>query len=174
MASPAARWRRDRAAGGDPASLISRMRWLDELGLHGLGVDLLHAGGGLFRRELGDLGEQRLGVLVAGPEPLEVEHPDPAEAADLDGGGRAHDAVHGGGHQGQLEAVGVDLPGDVHVLGVARAPRGHDRDVVEAVGLTPGLADADLDLATPVLPLVLLLGLQPNAQASAGREQASG
>ena len=53
---------------------------------------------------VGDLLEQRLGILVAGPQALEVEDADAAEAADLDGGGRADDAVHGRGHQRQVEA----------------------------------------------------------------------
>src|SRR5205085_7817213 len=47
-------------------------------------------------------------------------------------------------HQRQLELVRPELPGDVDVVGVARAPRGHDRDVVEAVGPTRLLTAANL------------------------------
>ena len=65
----------------------------DEVGLHRLAVELLHPAGGLLGREPGDLLEHRLGVGVAGPEPLEVEHAEAAEAAQLGGGGRGHDAV---------------------------------------------------------------------------------
>ena len=50
-------------------------------------------------------------------------------------------------HQRQLEAEGVDLPGDVDVLGVAGAPARDDGDVVEPVGPPARLADADLDLS---------------------------
>src|SRR5207248_8970686 len=98
-----------------------------------LGVDLLHAAGGLVGRQLRDLVEETVGVFVAGPQSFEVEDADTAELADLDGGGRAHDAVHGRGHQGQLETERVDLPGDVDVFGVARTPARDDGDVVEAV-----------------------------------------
>ena len=41
----------------------------------------------------------------------------------------------------------VDLPGDVDVLGVARAAARHDGDVVEAVGPASGLAQPDLDVS---------------------------
>ena len=95
---------------------------------------------------LRDLLEERLGVLVAGPEALEVQHAGAAEAADLDGGGRRDDAVHGAGEQGQLEVEALDLPGDVDVLGVAGAPARHDGDVVEPVGPPSGLAQPDLEL----------------------------
>ena len=97
--------------------------------------------------ELGDLLEERLGVLVAGPQAFEVEHADAAEAADLDGGRRADHAVHGRGQQRQVELEGVDLPGDVDVLGVAGPPARDDGDVVEPVGPPTRLADADLDLS---------------------------
>ena len=58
----------------------------DELGLDVLGVDLLHPRGRLDRFEADDLLEQRLRVLVAGPQPLEVEDRQAAELAERDGG----------------------------------------------------------------------------------------
>ena len=140
---------RERGARRDAGVLDLADALGDQLGLDGLGVDLLHPSGGLVVVELGDLLEQRLGVLVAGPETLEVEDTDPAEPADLDGGGRADHRVHGRGHQRQLEAEGVDLPGDVDVLGVTGATAGHDGDVVEPVGPPRRLADPDLDLSHP-------------------------
>jgi hypothetical protein len=116
-------------------------------------VDLLHPQRRLLRRELGDLLEEGLGVLVAGPQPFEVEDGEPAEAADLDGGRRRDDAVHRRGQQRQPEVEGVELPGDVDVLGVSRPPAGDDGDVVEPVGPSPGLADPDLDFHFAPLPL---------------------
>ena len=53
---------------------------------------------------------------------------------------------------GQLEPVGVDLPGDVDVLGVPGPPARDDGDVVEPVGPAPRLEDADLDLCHLVRP----------------------
>ena len=61
-------------------------------------------------------------VLVAGPEALEVEHAETAEPADGDRRRRRHHRVHRRGEHRELEAVGVDLPGDRDLLGVAGAP----------------------------------------------------
>ena len=66
---------------------------------------------------------------------------------------RRDDAVHGRGEQRQLEQVRPELPADVDVLGVARAPARHDRDVVEAVGAPGLLAPPDLDLHRAIPPL---------------------
>src|SRR5438270_489620 len=89
--------------------------------------------------------EHALGIVVSGPQTLEIQDGHTTELPDLDRRGRADDAVHGGRHQRQVEAVGVDLPGDVDVLGVARAPAGDDGDVVEAVRPPTRFADPDLD-----------------------------
>ena len=69
-----------------PAARISASRSRDELGLDRLGVQLLHARGRAASLEAADLGEHRLGVVVAGPEALEVEHAEAAELADHDRG----------------------------------------------------------------------------------------
>ena len=95
LANCSVRCGRDRRARRDAGLLDLADALADQLGLDRLGVDLLHPRRGLVGVELGDLLEQRLGVLVAGPQALEVEHADAAEPADLDGGGRADDAVHG-------------------------------------------------------------------------------
>ncbi len=118
----------------------------DELGDDRLGVDLLHAPGDVAPVELRDLLEERLGVLVAGPQTLEVEDADAAELAQADRGGRAHHRVHRCGEHRGVDVVRVDLPADRDVLRVACAPGGHDGDVVEGVGPPPPLAPADLDL----------------------------
>src|SRR4029450_6602553 len=66
-------------------------------------------------------------------------------------GGRRHDAVHRGGEQRKLEPGGPERPRDVHVVGVACAPGGHDRDVIEAVRATALLAPADLNFHWAIL-----------------------
>ena len=58
---------------------------------------------------------------------------------------RADDAIHRRGQQRELEAVRAQRPGDVDVVGIARPPRRHDRDVVEPVGPSSLLAATDLD-----------------------------
>ena len=108
-------------------------------------VDLLHSGCRALLRQLGDLVELALGVLVPREDPLEVEHPEAAELAELDRGLRRDDPVHRRGQQRQLEQVRAELPPDVDVLRVAGPPRRNDRDVVEPVGLARLLAEPDLD-----------------------------
>ena len=127
---------RGQRARGDRAGRLDLLHPLcDQLRLHRLAVDLLHQRRRLLRRRRGDLAELRLGVLVAAPDALEVEHPETTEAAELGRGRRADDAVHRRGEQRQLEAVGPQGPGDVDVVGVARASRGHDRDLVENIDI---------------------------------------
>src|SRR5581483_268434 len=133
---------RDHAGGADLADAFG-----DQLELDRLAVDLLHAPGRLVGGQLGDLVEQWLGVLVAGPQTFEVEHADPAELADLDRRRGRHHPVHRRGHERQVEAERVDLPRDVDVFGVASSAARDDRDVVESVRPSTGLADADLDLS---------------------------
>ena len=77
-----------------PAARISRSRWVMRSARTGAAVELLHPGGGDGAVEPGDLREQGLGVLVAGPQALEVEHADAAHLAERDRGRGAHDGVH--------------------------------------------------------------------------------
>ena len=106
-------------------------------------------------------------VVVAGPQALEVEHAETAEPAEGDRRRRRHHRVHRGGQDRRVEPVGVDLPRGADRLGVAGAPRGHDRDVVEGVGATGALGAADLDLGHTVQPIGRahpgLPGSQPRA-----------
>ena len=87
-----------------------------ELGLDRLGVQLLHPPGRRGLLERGDLGEQRLGVVVPGPDALEVEHAEPAELAEHDRRPRAHDRVHRRPQHRDGELEGVDRPRGRHVL----------------------------------------------------------
>ena len=77
----------------------------DELRANRLGVDLLHPGRGVGRVELGDLVQEWLGVVVAGPEPLEVQDRQPAEATERDGGRRRHHRVHRRPHDRDVEVI---------------------------------------------------------------------
>ncbi len=60
----------------------------DEVVADRCGVHLLHPARDLLVRQLGELGEQRLGVVVPCPEALEVEYAEAAEAAHRDRGRR--------------------------------------------------------------------------------------
>ena len=147
-----------RCGDSEPADGDARVAHLveprgDQLGPDRLGVDLLHPAGGVAAPQAGDLLEQVGRVVVPRPEALEVEHAETAEPAEGDRGGRRHHRVHRGGQHRQVEPVGVDLPGGADLLGVAGAPRGHDRDVVEGVGATGALGSADLDLSHTVQPI---------------------
>ena len=81
--APSVRWGVHGHGHGVPGGLELADALLDEVGLHRLGVDLLHPAGGLVGGEAGDLLEQRLGVGVAGPQALEVQHAEAAEAPEL-------------------------------------------------------------------------------------------
>ena len=81
--------RRERRARRDARVLDLADALADQLVLDRLGVDLLHAARRLLGRQLGDLLEERLGILVARPEAFEVQAREAAELADLDRGARA-------------------------------------------------------------------------------------
>ena len=117
----------------------------DQLLLDRLQVDLLHLPGRFLAVERRDPLELGVGVLVPRPDALQVQDREPAELADDAGGLGRHDAVHRGGQQRQLEPVRAERPGDVDVVGIARAARGDDGDVVESVSAARLLAAADLN-----------------------------
>ena len=126
----------------------------DQLWLDGLAVDLLHLARGEILRQLRDPLELLLSVLVAGEDALEVEDREAAQIADDAGGLGRDDAVHRRGQHRQLELVRAELPGDVDVVGVARAPRRNDRDVVESICAAAFLAAPDLYLHRCILAFV--------------------
>ena len=108
----------DRPLGPDPArGADPRLGDLGDAGSHQLGLDrpgveLADTVGRGVQRHRAQLGQLGGGVFAAGPHALEIEHPDPAELAHLHRGGRAGDTVGEGRQHGDVEAVGVDLPGD--------------------------------------------------------------
>ena len=118
----------------------------DEFGLDRLGVQVLHPHRRLLGRQRGDLGEQGLGVLVARPQPLEVEGAEAAELAEHDRRGRAHDRVHRRADHRGVEREGVDRPHRRDVFGIAGASRWHDGDVVERVCATRALGPTEFDV----------------------------
>jgi hypothetical protein len=67
-------------------------------------VDRLHLARGLLLGELRDAREDLVGVLVARPDPLEVQDRQAAELADDAGRLGRHDAIHGRGHEREIEA----------------------------------------------------------------------
>ena len=52
---------------------------------------------------------------------------------------------------GSSNRYGPERPRDVDVIGVARAARGDDRDVIEAIGAARLLASADLNFHDGIL-----------------------
>ena len=144
--------RRQRRRDDDLLLLDLRDPLRDQLGLDRLRVDLLHLARRDLLRQRRDPLQLLIRVLVAREDALEVQHREAAEAADDAGGLRRDDAVHRRREQRQLELVRAELPRDVDVIGIARAPRGHDRDVVEAVRLAGLLPATDLDLHQRIMP----------------------
>ena len=64
-------------------------------------------------------------------------NPDSPQEPDLYGRRRADDSVHRRCHERKIEAEGINLPGDIDVLGVPGTPARDYCDVIEAVGLSP-------------------------------------
>ena len=73
--------RRERGARGHARRLDLLDAGADQLLLDRLGVDLLQAAGGLVGLQRRDLLEERVGILVAGPQALEVEAGEAAQLA---------------------------------------------------------------------------------------------
>jgi len=61
--------------------------------------------------------KEGFGILVTGPQPLEVEHSDPAQASQLDGRVGLTTPSMAEPISGISKRLGVDLPGDIDVLG---------------------------------------------------------
>jgi hypothetical protein len=107
----------------------------DQLRLHRLAVDVLQQGErrSPVARGVTELAEDRLRVLVTGPQALGIEDAEPAGPADGDGGRRADHGVRRAGDQRDAEAEGVDLPGGRDVVDVPGAPGRDDRDLVQVI-----------------------------------------
>ena len=127
----------------------------DQFRLNRLGVNLLHAGGcggGVRLGQLNNLVEQRLRVLVAGPQALEVQHAQATQLTQRNGGRRGHDRVHGRTNDGGVELEGVNLPGGVDVAAVAGTAGRHQRHIVQGVGGAGFLGEANLNFRHGVNP----------------------
>ena len=111
-----------------------------QLGRHRLAVEPLQAGRGRVER-----GQLLVGVGVARPQPLAVEHGQAAEALDLDRGRRRDHRVRRRDHQRDVEGQRVDLPAGRHHLGAAGAPAGHEGELVQVVTPAHAASQADLD-----------------------------
>ena len=138
--------RRQRARDRDALRLDLLDPLGDQLGLDRLPVDLLEAPGGLGGRHRRDALQLGVGLLVAGLDALEVEDRQAADLADDPRRAGVDHAVHRRRQERQLERVPVELPREIDVLGIARPPARHDRDLVQPVRPPPLLAPPDLDL----------------------------
>ena len=127
----------------------------DQFRLNRLGVNLLHAGGCGGRVRLGQLDnlvKQRLRVLVAGPQALEVQHAQATQLTQCNGSRRGHDRVHGRTNDGGVELESVNLPGGVDVAAVAGTTGRHQRHIVQGVGGAGVLREANLNFRHGVNP----------------------
>ena len=119
----------------------------DEFGDDRGRVDLLEATSRPPAFQFGYLAELRRGILVSGPQPLQVQDPDAAQPADGDGRLRRAHGVHRRGEHRDVEVVGVELPRGRDFVGIPGSPARHHRDVVQCVGAPRPLAPSDLDFA---------------------------
>ena len=91
-----------------------------------------------------DLAEGGVEVLRTTPQALCVDDGQPAGLAKLDSELRADHGVGRVRHDREVELIGIDAPGGVHVPGGTRAPRRHDVDLVESEDLACGATAADV------------------------------
>ena len=128
------------------------MQTLDnELRLDRLGVDLLNALSRAFSRQLGDLVEQRLRIVVTGPQTFEVEHTERTHLAHGDGGGRAGHRIHRRTDDRHIKFIGVNLPRGRHILRITSTTGGNDGNVVQRVCQTALLTQTDFNFLRHVL-----------------------
>ena len=118
----------------------------DELWLDRLRIQLLHTNSGLIGGKTTNLFENRLGVFVAGPEALEVEHSETAELAHRNSCCRRDHGVHGSGNHGNVEGVGVNCPAHRDVARVARTARRHNSDVIKGVHAASAFGTANFEI----------------------------
>ena len=91
----------------------------DELGLNGFLIELLKRGGGVSWRQGAQVPVHRVGVVVPGPQPLEVENTESSKLSHLNGCFRRHHRIHWGSDYRDLEGKRVNRPLQRHILGVA-------------------------------------------------------
>jgi hypothetical protein len=118
----------------------------DEFKLDGLGIHLLHASRCLVIVEFTNLIKQWGWVFVTRPQAFQVEDTNATHLAEGNGGCWGNHTIHGRRHEGKFKLVGIDLPRDVNIFGVAGATGWNNGDVVKAIGLSARLKDADLYL----------------------------
>src|SRR6185436_12302071 len=124
-----------------PALLDLGDALVDQLFLDRLAVDALNDLRRLLEAGGGDAIEHGVRIFIAGEDPLEVDDREPPEPPHLDGEGGTHDAIHGGGDDGDVESAAAELPRDVHFVGIDGQRSRDESDIVETVR-RPGLAPA--------------------------------
>ena len=100
----------------------------------GSAVDLLEELGHLLLGRGDDVFQHRIGVVVAGVEALAVEHRQAAHLVHPGGEAGRDRAVHGRGHNGNLELQVADGHLGGSELGVDGHLPGNDGNFVETVG----------------------------------------
>jgi hypothetical protein len=118
----------------------------DELLFYGLLVELLQDARGLVLGQARYLLEDRLRVLVAGLQALQVQHREPAELSDDDRRAGVYGGVQGARQTREVQVQVPEAPGDVYVLRVPGPPARHYGDLVEPVGPPRRLSLPDLNV----------------------------
>ena len=122
--------------GGDGAARLHLLDALcDEVVANWLLEGRLEDGRSLVPVDRGDLVEDGAGIVVAGPDALEVEDAEATRLVHEQGEVGVNNRVHGGGDEGEPEVIGADVQADLDELGVDRDLAGNDGDIVEPVGV---------------------------------------
>ena len=95
-----------------------------------------------------DLGNDGIQVRMPAPHAFRVDHAQPALPVHFHHKLRARQGVGRVRHEGNVEAVGVNIPRGIHVFGGTSAARRDDGNLVEGVGAAGLAADAEFDVVT--------------------------
>ena len=136
--------RRESASYRNPRITNLTQTFTKQLHLDRFRVNLLQPGRGILFIQVRNLLEEGLRILVSGPQALKIENAEAAQLAECNRRRRGSDRVHGGRQYGNVEMVGVQLPGGLHLLDIAGTARCDNSDIVEGVRSSGSFASSYL------------------------------
>ena len=125
----------------------------DQLWLDWLRINPLQSAGRLIIRQRRDFCVCLRGVVIPGPQTLEVQDTKSAQFTQCNGAGRGHHRVHRCGNYGAAEGERINFPLHRDVFGVAGAPAWHDRNIVKRVRPNGTLRESNFNLIHVLYPI---------------------
>ena len=95
-----------------------------------------------------DLGNDGVQIRMPAPHAFRVNHAQPTLPVHFHHKLRTRQSIGRVGHEGNVEAVGINIPRSIHIFGGTSAARRDDGNLVEGVGAAGLAADAEFDVVT--------------------------